>query len=57
MIRHRDSNTQIKFRPVGMKTAFQNNLTHTLRKNPPMMGAERYKVLSVIALKMRKHLR
>ena len=54
MIRHHDSNTEIEFLPIVMKTTVQDNSSSTLRKNPPMLRAESHKMLLVVALKMRK---
>ncbi len=54
MIRHNHRDPKIEFRSVVMQTAIKHGLPHTFRKNPPMIGTESHKMLSVIALKMRK---
>jgi hypothetical protein len=54
MIRHNDGNPQIEFRSVVVKTRFQHNGTHPLRKDPPVVRAKCYEVLPVITLKMRE---
>jgi hypothetical protein len=54
MIRHDDSDPQIELLSVVMQTAIQDDLANALRKNPPVIGAECYEVLLVIALKMWK---
>ncbi len=54
MIRHHNSDTEIEFHPVIVKAALQHNRTCPIRKHPPPVSAECYKMLPVIALKMRK---
>jgi hypothetical protein len=54
MIWHYNSNLKIELGLVVVQTAFEDDVPDMLRKNPPMIGAECYKVLPVIALKMRK---
>jgi len=52
MIRHHDGDALIRFLSIVVPTAFEHNGTHTLRKNPPVIGAECHEVLLVVALKM-----
>jgi len=54
VIRHYDGDSKIEFRSIVMQAAFENDRAHMLWQNPPMVGAERYKMLPVIDLQMRK---
>ncbi len=54
VIRHYDHDSEIEFCSVVMETAFENDRTYLLWKNPPLVSAECYKMLSAINLQMRK---
>ena len=54
VIRHYDGNSKIEFRSIVMQAASESDRAHMLWKRKPMLGAERYKMLPVIDLKMRK---
>ena len=54
MIGHHDRDPQVDSLPVMMQTALQHDRTHTLRKHPAPISAERDEMLFVITLKMRK---
>ena len=54
MIRHDYSAAKVELNSVVMQTAIEDNLPHMFRKNPPVLRAESYKVLPIIALQMRK---
>jgi len=54
MVRHHDDSPQIEFLSVVMETAFQHDRAHRLWQYPSVIGAEGYKMLVVIDLKVRK---
>ncbi len=54
MIGHNDRGPQVESLPVMVQTAFPHDGAHKLRKNPPMISAERNEMLPAVALQMRK---
>jgi hypothetical protein len=54
VIWHHNSDTQIEFYGVVVQAAIEHNVPYGLRQNPALVRAECYKVLMVVALKMRK---
>jgi hypothetical protein len=54
VIRHDNGHSKIELRSIVMQAASENDRAHMFWQKQPMVSAERYKMLSVIDLQMRK---